>query len=258
MLPTIYISHGSPELVLMNNDTTHFLKTLSKHFEEPKYILVISAHWLTKDFRILANEFPHKINDFYGFPQKLYEEEYCAKNDLQKVDEIVKLFLNNDIIIRKDKKREGYDHGVWAPLKLIYPNANIPIIQISLPMNFTVQELLRVGEILQTLREDTLIIASGSMTHNIRMSNWTDVDAPTISYAKNFSDWIVSKLEVADMNSLIQFQTMAPNVKDNHPTLEHFMPLFIALGASKSKIGKALHNIYMYGNQSMQSIIFKE
>lgn len=257
MLPSLFISHGSPLLCLMNHEARDFLKQLPNSFKKPKYILVVSAHWLTNELRILANPTPSKINDFYGFPRELYELEYKASNDLTKVDEIVNLFDSKNIEIIKDDKRDGYDHGVWAPLSLMYQDADIPVIQISLPLHAQTKDLLKIGEVLQDLREDTLIIASGTMTHNLSQLN-SDVDAKVTKYSKVFRDWIVEKIQNADISNMENFKEKAPYLSENHPSLDHFLPLIIALGASKSKKGEALNSIYMYGNMAMDTIVFKD
>jgi 4,5-DOPA dioxygenase extradiol len=257
MLPTLFISHGSPMLRLTKHEANDFLKELPKGFNKPKYIIVISAHWLTSDLRILANKSPCKINDFYGFPEELYNLKYQASNDLEKVNEIVGLFKKNDMEIKKDHLREGYDHGVWAPLSLMYKEANIPVIQISLPLYYETSKLLKIGEILQDLRKEALIIGSGTMTHNLKGSK-TDINASINPDAKIFRDWIVEKIQTSDIKSMEEFKSKAPYLQKNHPSLDHFLPLIIALGASKSKKGEAMNSIYMYGNQAMDTIIFKD
>lgn len=255
MLPSIYISHGSPALCLSKYKSATFLKELPKLFEKPKYIIIISAHWITKELRILTNPNPNIIYDFYGFPEELYNKKYPIKNDLEKVDEIVKQFNNKNIPILKDDKHEGYDHGVWAPLSLMYPDASIPIIQISLPIYSSARELIDIGEVFQELKNEALIIGSGTLTHNLGAS-LHDVEAPVAIYAKKFRDWIVSRVEEGDIEALSNFLSIAPEVYNNHPTLEHLLPLFIVLGSSKNKKAKALNNEFMYGNQAMDCIFF--
>jgi len=257
MLPSIFISHGSPRLSIMDNESSTFLKNLSSLFIEPKYILVISAHWTTKDLKILSNENPKIIYDFFGFEDKLYQQKYHAKNDIKQVNKIIDLLTQNNIKIQKDKIREGYDHGVWSILGLLYPKANIPVIQLSLPLSYSIKQLLNLGKVLQEVRKDTLIIGSGAMTHDIQNSNYKE-NAPVEKEAEKFRNWVVSKIENQDFNTLENFMQTAPHLDKNHPTLEHILPLFISLGASQNKIGTFLNNIYMYGNQAMDTILFKE
>jgi len=257
MLPSLFVSHGSPRIAIMNNSSTEFLKNLSSLYTEPEYILVISAHWTTNELRILSNPNPELIYDFYGFEEALYEKKYGARNDLAQVNKIIKILNEKNINIIEDKTRDGYDHGVWTALSLMYPKADIPVIQMSLPINYSSEDLLKIGEVLQVLRDDTLIIGSGAMTHNIRGAV-RDENAPTVPYAQEFRDWIVNKLENSQTKDLLDFKTQAPSLVENHPTLEHFLPLFVSLGASKNKKGKSLHNVYMHGNQSMDTIIFED
>lgn len=258
MLPSLYISHGSPMLMLMNNETTKFLENLPSTFKEPKYILVISAHWVTQDLKILYEESPNLIYDFYGFPKELYDLTINVSSSKQRNDEIIQLFEKNGIKLEKDITRGGFDHGVWSPLRFMYPNKEIPILQISLPYGFTQNDLFKVGEILSSLREDTLIIGSGALTHNLRDIIW-DEDTPQVKeYARVFHDWITENLKSGNYEEILNSNEKAPYLKQNHPTLDHFMPLFVNLGSSKSKVGKSLNNIYMYGNQSMDTYIFEE
>ncbi len=254
MLPSIFMSHGSPMLMLRDNSTTEFFKNLPSTFEKPKFILVISAHWVTKNLKILYEESPSLIYDFYGFPNELYSLKYEAKNDIKKSDEIISLFEQNGINIEKDPTRGGYDHGVWSVLRFMYPNADIPVLQLSIPQNFTEEDYLKMGESLQILREDTLIIGSGTLTHNL-MDRHRDEDTKNIKdYSIKFHDFIVENLKVGNYQNLIE---RVPLLKQNHPTLEHFLPLLINIGSSKDKIGESANNVYMYGNLSMDSIIFK-
>lgn len=257
MLPSLFISHGSPEIAILNNATSQFLKKLPSLFSKPKFVLVISAHWVTNNLHIISNEQPNIEYDFYGFNEKLYEIQYPIQNNQSKVKEIQELFLSQGIHIENDSNK-NYDHGVWIPLKLMYPNADIPVIQLSLPINWSIKQLIKLGEILRPLKKDTLIITSGSMTHNLQDINWGDINAPVKTYASTFRNWMVETLQKADVKKITDFINLAPFVRENHPTLEHILPLFIALGASTTHIAEALNDVYMYGNQSMDTLIFKE
>jgi len=257
MLPTLFISNGSPTLTIENNSTTDFLKALPKQFKQPKTILVISAHWVTKELRVLSNEDPFIIYDFYNFPQELYEQEYPANNDIKKVHEVISLLTKANIDVFSEETRSGYDHGVWSPLKLMYPKADIPVVQLSLPLHFSAKELMNIGEALKSLREDTLIVASGAMTHNLREINWHNEEAKPLTYTVSFRNWVVNNLKSGNTNELINYKEHEDFFK-NHPTPEHFLPLFVVLGASNNCVGKSLHNVYRYGNLSMDTIIFEQ
>jgi 4,5-DOPA dioxygenase extradiol len=256
MLPSIFISHGSPSLMIENNKTTRFLKSVPSMFDRPKYILVISAHWVTRNLEILTKSESSVIYDFYNFPKELYEQEYPANSDLKKEEEIIELLQNNSISIQKNSNRVGYDHGVWSPLSFLYPNADIPVIQLSLPISYSTEELMNLGKVLYPLREDTLILSSGSITHNLGLLDFANENADVHNYAKVFHDWLVEKLENGKKEDIVEYQTKAPCLHQNHPSIEHFLPLLVSYGASKDNIGKSLHDEYMYGNLSMDTIIF--
>jgi 4,5-DOPA dioxygenase extradiol len=257
MFPSIYISHGSPALMLMDNTTSRFYKNLAKKFEKPKYIIIISAHWETPTLKILSNDTPFLIYDFYNFPKEMYEQDYPAPNDMAMVEKIIQKCEENNISIERDDDRSGYDHGVWAPLKMIYPDADIPVIQLSLPKTFSSKQLLELGKVLSSFREDAMIIGSGNMTHNLGETNFWDIDAKPEQYAVEFNEWIIKKCTQGDIDSLVEYKTKAPKFKQNHPTSEHFTPFLVTLGASKDHKGEALNSVYMYGNQAMTNILFK-
>jgi len=256
MLPSLFISHGSPAIAIMNNEFSQFFKDLKNEFEEPKYIIIVSAHWQSKDLRILSHENAEIIYDFYGFPQALYEKKYEIKNDLKKVKEIKELLKNKNIDIKEDSLKEGYDHGVWVPLSFMYPKAHIPVIQISLPFSYSSYELYALGQALEVLRKDSLIIGSGNITHNLNDIHY-DINASVKDYASTFRDYIIKNIREKRTEELLDFQNKAPKLKQNHPSLEHFMPLFFALGASKTKNVKVLNNTFMHGNLAMDSLVFQ-
>jgi len=257
MLPSIFISHGSPSLILSNNRSKKFLSSLPSLFDKPKYILVISAHWTTNTLEILTRSDSALIYDFYGFPEELYNQKYPANSDVKKENEIIDLLTQHNISIKKNNTRAGYDHGVWSPLALMYPKADIPVIQLSLPMSFSTQKLFDLGKVLYPLRKDTLILSSGSLTHNLGLFEFSNEDAKVHNYAKDFHDWMTEKIENGEQENVLNYESKAPFVRKNHPTLEHLLPLFVSYGASDDHIGKSLHDVYMYGSLSMEAIIFK-
>jgi 4,5-DOPA dioxygenase extradiol len=254
MFPTLFVSHGSPMIATMKHGVRNFLKELPKKFEKPKYIIIVSAHWVSNDLRILSTKNPKIIYDFYGFSKELYDIKYAIKNDANRVEEVVNVLEKSGLHVGQDFEREGYDHGVWVPLSLMYGDADIPIVQLSLPVNKSSEELVKIGEALSELREDALIIGSGNITHNLGDSVMREVDAPIKEYARVFRNQVVKKVQIGDVNLL----NNTSYLKENHPSLEHFLPIFIAMGASKSRVGKAMLDAYMYGNQSMDMIIYKD
>lgn len=255
MLPTLFISHGSPELAIMKHEVSDFLQKLPNKFEKPNYIIIVSAHWTSNKLEILANENPSIIYDFYGFPEALYQKKYPIENDINYVAKVFDTINSIGLHVEKNESRIGYDHGVWVPLSLMYKDADIPVIQLSLPINLSPRKLVKIGEALQVLRDEAFIIASGNMTHNLSDMQ-RDINAPIQNYAKEFRDWVVNNINNEEV--LVGLLNEAPYYRKNHPTTEHFLPLYIAYGASKGKSGIALNDVYMYSNQSMDMIIFKD
>jgi 4,5-DOPA dioxygenase extradiol len=254
MLPVLYLSHGSPQMVSMKHPVPDFIRSLYMSFERPKRIVVVSAHWMSSELEIMTNEEPEIIYDFYGFPDELYEMKYPIKNDLNLASEVGKAFEKSDIKYTNNEWHDGYDHGVWTMLKLLYPDALIPVVQISLPMSFSPKELSEVGAALRGLREDTLIVASGNLTHNLRGVVW-DENAAVKPYAKTFRDFVVSRIESGEVEELYDLSSI-PYLKENHPTLDHYLPLYVAIGASTTGQGQSLIENYMYGSLAMDQIRF--
>ncbi len=254
MSPSLFMSHGSPELAIIEHPVSDFLKSLPKQFKKPKRIIVVSAHWLTTDLEILSNPKPELIYDFHGFSKALYEKQYPIFNDIPSVNEIYTKIKKSSIAIKKNSERSGYDHGVWTVLSLMYPQADIPVIQISLPISYGIQDLIGLGEALKEFRKDTLVITSGNVTHNLRDVDWHN-DGHVKEYAKAFREWLVENLEKGNMEELKKIDS-APYFRENHPTLDHFLPIFISLGSSADHRGESLLENYMYGNLAMDTIIF--
>jgi 4,5-DOPA dioxygenase extradiol len=191
MLPMLFISHGSPDLLLSDHEVAHFLRNLSKRLPRPKQIIVISSHWVSERLEILSHETPRLIYDFSGFEPKLYQHRYPISNDLALVDRIKQAFQKRGMCIEMNRDR-GYDHGVWSPLAMLYPDASIPVVQLSLPHPSSVEELMKIGEVLRPFREEGMIIASGNVTHNL--SDLAPLETPVNYYAKDFRDWLITHL----------------------------------------------------------------
>ncbi len=257
MFPTLFISHGSPELAVMKHEVSDFLGTLPTQIKKPKSIIIVSAHWVSKDLQILANPHPGLIYDFYGFPRELYEKKYDAHNDMELVGRLRDTLSAEGFDVSLDTHREGYDHGVWTILSLIYPQADIPVVQLSLPMSYTPEQLSELGRALGKFRGESLIIGSGNMTHNLRGVRWNAPAGYVERSAREFRDYVVERIEEGDAKSLTDIASI-PYLMENHPTIEHLLPLFVVMGASQTHRGESLIENYMYGNLAMDTIIFKE
>lgn len=255
MLPSLFISHGSPDLRFRDHEVKDFLKSLSSKFDKPKSIIIISAHWISSNLEILTNKNPELIYDFHGFDKELYEVKYPIKNDMDLVSNLIKKFKEKNIKIDQNDIKEGYDHGVWSILSLMYPKADIPVVQISLPISYTIDELIDLGEVLKEFRDESLIIGSGNTTHNLRDVNWHE-DGEIKTYAKEFRNWITTRLENGDIKKLKDIKNI-PYLRDNHPTLDHLLPLYINIGSSYDKKAQSMIESYMFGNLAMDTYIFK-
>jgi 4,5-DOPA dioxygenase extradiol len=198
----------------------------------PDAIVVISAHWQAQGIQIASAARPELIYDFGGFPRELYELKYEAPGSPKLAAEIATEFQLAGFEVGLDDRR-GWDHGVWVPLRLMFPEARIPVVEISLPTEWSPQELYRVGDALAMVRKkNVLVIGSGGIVHNLRMLNWAQKDASPDPWALEFEAWVRGAIQKRDLDALFAYQKSAPQVKLAVPTPEHFVPLFPVLGSA--------------------------
>jgi 4,5-DOPA dioxygenase extradiol len=231
MFPSLYISHGSPMLALEPGASGPALARLAAELPKPKAIVIVSAHWESNELRVSGNPQPETWHDFGGFPQALFDVQYPAPGDPQLAAEVVELLKANGLPAAIDAKRP-FDHGVWVPLSLMYPQADIPVVQVSLPTRGGPALQTRVGHALASLREHgVLLIGSGSITHNLRELDWHAGTESVEPWAQAFRDWMIEKLAANDETALHDYRRQAPNAVRNHPSDEHLLPLYFARGA---------------------------
>lgn len=231
MFPSLYISHGSPMLALEPGASGPALARLAAALPKPKAIVMVSAHWESSELLVSGNPQPETWHDFGGFPQALFEVQYPAPGNPQLTAEVVELLKADGLPARIDTQRP-FDHGVWVPLSLMYPQADIPVVQVSLPTRGGPALQTRVGHALASLREhDVLLIGSGSITHNLRELDWHAGPDSVEPWAKTFRDWMIEKLEANDEAALHDYRQQAPNAVRNHPSDEHLLPLYFARAA---------------------------
>lgn len=234
MLPALFISHGSPMLALDPGASDAPLKRLARELPRPKAILVVSAHWETPDLRITASPMPDTWHDFYGFPPELYAVQYPAAGSPELAQRVAELLAEAGLPATLDPERP-LDHGAWVPLSLMYPEADIPIVQLSLPSRLGAPMQHRVGAALRKLRDEgILLIGSGSITHNLGELDWHAGPEVITPWAKAFRDWMVARLEADDEAALFDYRRQAPYAVRNHPRDEHLLPLYFARGAGGS------------------------
>lgn len=232
MLPSIFISHGSPMLAVEPGPYGAAWKTIADSLPRPNAILVISAHWTTRQPALSLAATPETIHDFGGFPSALYEIRYPAPGAPALAQRVQTLLTGAGMPVALAPDR-GLDHGAWVPLRQMYPDADIPVTQLSVQPGLDTDWHLRLGDALRPLRaEGVLVIGSGSLTHNLYEAAFDDSSIePSEDYAREFQGWIYGALQRADRTALAAWQTAAPHALRAHPTPEHLLPLFVAYGA---------------------------
>ena len=252
MNPTLFISHGAPNIILSDIKSKKNIFKLAQNLGIPKYIIIFSAHYLTKDLKIISPKANKIMYDFYGFEDELYKVKYEINSDEKLTLNLIKKLKKENIDISIDENRKSYDHGVWNVLALMYQKLQIPVLQISIPTSYSVNQLIELGEKLQQFKDEALIICSGGITHNLGdMSSSPNVR----NYAKEFNNDMVDIIENAKEDELINIQKNI-NFYKNHPSTEHFLPMFIAFGNAINKKGKSFNSEMLYSNISMESFIF--
>jgi 4,5-DOPA dioxygenase extradiol len=230
-MPSIFLSHGAPPLA--DDDVwTGELESWARDLPTPEAVLVVSAHWEAAPLTIGATETVPLFYDFSGFPQRYYEVEYAAAGAPDLADSVAGLLSGPGQSLYQDPAR-GLDHGAYVPLAEMYPDADIPVLQISMP-TLDPAELIGLGRRLSPLRDEgVLIVGSGFSTHNLSEMNLgaPDPGVPP-SWSSEFDDWLDGALTAGEIDELIDFQVKAPAAGLAHPRTEHFAPLFVALGAA--------------------------
>ena len=228
-LPGLFISHGSPMLALNPEQVGPALQRLSLNLPTPKAIVVMSAHWESQALEVNTGIRPETWHDFRGFPPALYEIRYPAPGEPQLAEDILKRLSDAGFDAHANNNRPR-DHGVWMPLLHMFPNADIPVVEISLPMHMSAEQIYQIGQTLSALREQqVLLIGSGSITHNLSELSWHGESQDVPVWASTFRNYVVQKLTHQDYEAILDWNSI-PYVQRNHPTLEHFAPLFFAMG----------------------------
>ncbi|MDR3515699.1 MAG: class III extradiol ring-cleavage dioxygenase [Azospirillaceae bacterium] len=257
MFPALYISHGSPAMIITDCPARDFLAGLGTSLGRPRAILAISAHWDTAAPSVNAPERNATIHDFYGFPPVLYRITYPAPGSRELAAAVTSLLDAAGLPTTTDPQR-GLDHGAWAPLALMYPEADIPVVQLSLQTQRGPAHHLRLGTALQALRDqDVLILASGSFTHNLREFHGHDLFDPAPAWVTDFTDWMDAAIQERRVDDLVDYRRLAPNAVRNHPTDEHLLPLYVALGAGRvDQPIEHLHDSVTYGVLRLDAYAF--
>ena len=230
---SLFISHGSPMHALQPGPAGEAWQALGKRLPRPKAILIASAHWETNLPMLTGSEKPETIHDFYNFPEPLYRLRYPAAGAPEVARRAQALLKEAGITAGIDGCR-GLDHGAWSPLLYMYPDADIPVVQISVQPALGPGHHVELGRSVRKLGEEgVLIIGSGHLTHNLR--DWARGQGAPAPYAREFQAWVFDKLKHRDIDGLVDYRSASPHGVRAHPTDEHFLPLFFALGAAAEK-----------------------
>ncbi len=253
MNPSLFLSHGAPNTILKKVDTKTNLRKLGNSLKKPKYIVMVSAHWCTRGLKIINPLSNELLYDFMGFEPELYNVKYPISSSIEYTNELLQIL--KDFHVEIDINREKYDHGIWTILHMLYEEVDVPVIQLSLPIDYTNEQLLTLGEKLQSIRDDALIIGSGSLTHNLNTISFDALEQPSPKVQK-FEDEITKRLKDGNFKQMLDFSNIE-EFNYMHPSHEHFLPIYIVIGSSHDKIAKTVNNEILNKTLSMQGYIFK-
>jgi 4,5-DOPA dioxygenase extradiol len=230
-LPSVFVSHGSPMHALHPGAAGEAWAALGRSLPKPKAILISSAHWETHVPMLTGSARPETIHDFFGFPAPLYQLRYPAAGSAEVARQAQALLKDAGFTAAIDGCR-GLDHGAWAPLLYMYPDADVPVVQISVQPELGPRHHLQVGRSLRRLSEEgVLIVGSGHLTHNLRDWDRSGRASP-MPYAVEFQSWVFDRISQREIEELVEYRSKSPHGVRAHPTDEHFLPLFVALGAA--------------------------
>lgn len=252
MMPILFVGHGSPLNAIENNEFTKGWQTIAESIPKPSAILALSAHWLTEGTKVSTLESPATIHDFYGFPKALFDITYAAKGSPALAEKTLRLL---DGIAAPDESW-GIDHGVWSVLHVMYPDADIPVFQVSIDSQATPDVHFKIGQRLKPLRhENVLIMASGNVVHNLRLLDYAADGG--FDWADAFDHYISDKIVQRDWDSVIDYKSTDRIAQLSVPTTEHFDPLLYILGASDPNDKLLIYNQKRtLGSLSMTSYVF--
>ena len=256
-MPVLFIGHGSPMNGIENNSFSDYWKQLAKEIPIPKAVLVISAHWMSKGTRITAMDFPKTIHDFGGFPQELFDVQYPAPGDPHLAKQAATIVTSTQIEMDHDW---GLDHGTWTIVRHMYPDANIPVLQLSIDYTKSPQYHYELAKELYALRKKgVLIFGSGNMVHNLRMVAWDKLNEPEFGYdwALHMNERFKDLIRSDRHDELIRFEGLGREAQLSIPTPEHYLPLLYTLGLKgKNETPGFFNDKAVGGSLTMTSVKF--
>lgn len=249
---SLFLSHGAPTLPISDVPARAFLQQLGRDLPRPRAIVVLSPHWLTGAVEVKAPARYRTWHDFGGFPEELYELQYTPRGEPDIAQRTLAL-LQGAGISAQAVADARLDHGVWVPLLLAYPQAEIPVVQVSATLD-TPHHYFDLGRALRPLaQEGVVVLGSGGAVHNLGALDWSGA-GPAPQWAREFDDWVHDRVVSSDWDALCDYRRQAPHAARAHPTEDHFLPLFFAGGAGGA--GEALHRSFSYGSLSMAAYGF--
>lgn len=257
-MPVVFVSHGAPDALLKEPDTVACWREIGQVVPEPAAILVVSAHWESRQPTASLSGAPETIHDFTGFSPELYRMQYRAPGAPALAERVVSLLSTAGLAADLHPSR-GLDHGAWVPLSAMYPDANVPVTQLSLARNRGPASHFELGKLLAPLRDEgVLIVASGAITHNFGWLDWqAEGDQAPLQKAQAFTEWVAERLAAQDVSALLEYR-FAPYGSEAHPTEEHFLPLLVALGAASGDAPQRYRPRFAYGGLSMDAYLWRD
>lgn len=230
--PALFVPHGAPTFALRPGAAGAALVRLAKSLPLPRAIVIVSAHWDTAVPTVGFADRPETIHDFWGFPDELYAMNYPATGCREAAEEVAAAIQAAGLPVNKDAER-GLDHGAWIPLRLMFPEADVPVIPLSIQSRGGAAQAYKLGQALAPLAaKGFLVIASGNITHNLRdYQVAARHSGQTPPYVREFTDWLATRLANRDIPALLDYRRQAPGAVQAHPSDEHLLPLYVAFGA---------------------------
>jgi len=244
-LPSLFLSHGAPTLPIDPSLPSAEFAALSAKLPRPEAVLMLSAHWGTAQPVASTSAEPETIHDFYGFPRQLYEIQYPAPGapDVARRAAV----MLRDSGLHADAQPHGVDHGAWVPMLLMFPDADVPVAQLSIQPHLDAEHHFRVGRALRALSgEGVMVIGSGQITHNLRAADFSARPEDADPRVAEFTDWFEAKLAARDIDALLDYRRQAPHAVLMHPTDEHLLPVFAALGAADDDYSLTIQSLGTY------------
>lgn len=250
----LFVSHGGPDVLINDSPARHVWRAYAETLPKPRGIVIMSAHYLALQPLVGSAVQWRAVHDFGGFPRELYRLQYPAKGDAALAQQVGAALTAAGIAYQADPA-DGMDHGGWVPLLAMYPDADIPVVTLSTLPRQDAAAHYRLGQALAGLAaQDILVIGSGSITHNLYALGAPGT--PAQPWAQAFADWFALRLQAGATEALLDWARQAPFARENHPTDEHLLPLFFAMGAAAGKVGRSLHRGIEYASVTMDAWVF--